>query len=148
MHEIKFNITSETLEKLKLLQEIINYERDNDKLTIEDVVKGSLFHYLNRFYTNRINEAEIEKLIPLGSHGELVNCIGKFMNDNNITPSHVANETQITRAMMSNILNNKKPPSLDVFIRIWVALGCPPLHKLLKREINNFHTCQEESHIP
>lgn len=146
MNEIKIALTDETLERLNLIKDIVNHRRDGDELTIENIVKGSLYFYLNRFFTERVCENEIESVIPLGSFGELSNTILEYMEKNNITYSYMANEIQVTRSTISKILHNQKQPSLDLFIRIWVWLGCPPIHELLVRT-NNVHTHQEEFHI-
>jgi transcriptional regulator with XRE-family HTH domain len=44
--------------------------------------------------------------------------------------------TNIHAGNISIILSNRSQPSLDYFLRIWIALGCPPLNQCLYREID------------
>jgi transcriptional regulator with XRE-family HTH domain len=45
----------------------------------------------------------------------------------------LAEKTNIDPANVSIILNNRSQPSLDYFLRLWIALGCPPINECLSR---------------
>ncbi len=65
---------------------------------------------------------------------------GEEQNQNIVASilNNIPSDSEITKIEPSNIsliFRNKNQPSLDYFLRIWIALGCPPISDCLYREI-------------
>lgn len=135
--EYTIHLNKETTDKLNELTAATNYLcQDGEKLTPEDIIKGSLAYYLDRFYENTVSSAaEMEKVIPLSSNYPLKNKIGEILDTRPISKLDIAAQLKISKGTLSGIINNRHQPSLDIFVRLWVMLGCPPLHEILYREI-------------
>lgn len=114
-------------QKLKTL----NFDGKHNHQTIEDFIVGCVCHYLRALKY----QIDLSGLNDLGKPYRLKNNIKELMDKRGIIPADLSKETGISPSNISLILNNKNQPSLDYFFRIWIALKCPPLDKILYREV-------------
>ncbi len=135
---ISISISDDTLEKLQKLANIKDFLLNNGETTsVEDLIKASIHFYLSRFYSDTSPEITTQ-LLSLGTDYPLKNRFKEHAQENTgLLANHIANQTKIPKNTISNIFNNNNQPSLDHFLRIWVLLGCPPLERVLYREVPN-----------
>lgn len=75
---------------------------------------------------------DIEQLIK--HDGPIKNNIKKLMKEHKMTQKELSELTGIDKSNLSIYMNNKSQPSIEFFLRIWHALGYPPLTELLYKE--------------
>lgn len=93
--------------------------------SVEEFVKASLFNQLN----------SLEKIYEISvSEGELKNRFKEIMKKKGLKQSELAKKCKIDQGSMSRILKNEYQPHLDIFIRIWTSLDCPPIELVLYRD--------------
>lgn len=111
----------------------IQFEKKDEKIrSIEEFVKGSALQVLKWIK----NENEFAGMDDLGKPYRLENSFKKVMEDKGMRAKDLAELTNIHAGNISIILNNRSQPSLDYFLRIWIALGCPPMDECLHRVKN------------
>lgn len=108
----------------------LNFSEKDDYHTMEDFIVGCICHYLRTLK----NQIDLSGLDDLGKPYRLKNKFKEYMDKKGIIPADLAKETGIGASNISLILKNKNQPSLDYFLRIWMALQCPPLDRILYRE--------------
>lgn len=136
-HSITIQISDDTYKKLSEVIGFINMRSKSDSdLLPEDIIKAALYRYLNRLQDKSILEwnEEVLKLLPLDTDCQMKNRIKHFIKENNITQTDLAQRAKVPVSTISSILNNQNQPSIDVFLKIYYALDCPPLNELLYRE--------------
>lgn len=108
----------------------VQFDKEDKKVaSIEEFVKGSVIQVVKWID----HEDSFAGYDDLGRPFRLENSFKKIMEDKGMKGKELAEITGIHQGNISAILNNKNQPSLDYFLRIWIALGCPPLNECLYR---------------
>lgn len=135
----KINLNIELNEStINRIEKIVNYENSKNQLklkdrplrSIEDFIKGAVIRELQKiehFYAL----ADFERL---NKKSKLKNNIRQYIKYHKIKQRELAIVTGMDEGSISHILNNRNQPTLEVFIKIWVALNCPPIEEILYRE--------------
>jgi DNA-binding Xre family transcriptional regulator len=127
-------------EDLKEIEKILHYRNskimaldvDKKSRTVEEFVKGCVNYYLKQVK----NQEELAGIDDLGKPYRLKNRFKEIMESKGLRGKDLSELTNIHAGNISIILSNRSQPSLDYFLRIWIALGCPPLNQCLYREID------------
>lgn len=102
---------------------------DKKPRTIEEFIKGSTIQNLKWLKAEEISAG----LDDLGKPYRLKNNFKEIVKRKGWTQKQLADATNIDPSNISITLSNRSQPSLDYFLRIWIALGCPPLNECLSR---------------
>jgi DNA-binding XRE family transcriptional regulator len=103
---------------------LLKNERSNS-FNIEDFISGCVNYYLEQINTHT-------KLAT--SNGKLQNNFKQIMEQKGLKQVDLANITKISKGNLSGILSNRIQPSVDYFLRIWFALGRPPIEECFYRK--------------
>jgi len=114
-------------QKLKTL----NFDGHYNHTSIEQFIVGCVCHYMRALKY----QIDLSGIQDLGKPYRLKNRFKEYMDKHGIIPADLVKQTGIGASNISLILKNKNQPSLDYFLRIWMALKCPPLDKILYREV-------------
>lgn len=136
-YSITIQITDDTYNKITEVIGVINMRSKTEtNFTPEDIVKAALYRYLNRLQDKSILEwsEEVVRLLPLDAEFPMKNRIKVYLKKHGLTQTDLAQRSRIPLSTVSAILNNQHQPSIDIFLRIYYALDCPPLNDLLYRE--------------
>ncbi|AZV43702.1 hypothetical protein BAOM_3093 [Peribacillus asahii] len=133
---INLLIKKETMDKIEKLTQHRNLKNDLFNKgkrfnTVEDFIIGTLYHYLDQIENQDLSAG----LDDLGKPYRLKNNFKEIANSKSLSQQKVSEMTNIEPSNISLIFRNKNQPSLDYFLRIWIALGCPPISSCLYREI-------------
>lgn len=140
---LTINLQKSTFEKIKKIKNYLNLRVSKEtEITEEEIIKSAIANYLYYFFEEEDlieykKNKELSDLIlnyDLGKPYQLKNNFKKIMKEKKIKQVYLVEQTKIAKSNLSLILNNKTQPSLDYFLRIWCALGFPPLDKVLFRE--------------
>lgn len=128
-------LREETFQQIKELIEVSNIKnktlhKKKRYYTVEDFVVGCVYYYLD----NIEKEYFTAGYDDLGKPFRLKNRIKEIIDKKGITQARLSEMTGIDPSNISQIVRNKNQPSLDYFLRIWIALGTPPINKILYRE--------------
>jgi predicted XRE-type DNA-binding protein len=127
-------------ETLKRIQEVSTYTSFSNYLNpsrnkptdldIEDFITACVNDKLDeiRNYIELVNYEE------MGRQGKLRNRFKEFLDKTDLKQKDLSEITGIHKANISTFLSNQKQPSLESFIRIWIAFKCPPIHELIYKE--------------
>lgn len=108
----------------------VQFDKEDKKVSsIEEFITGSVIQVLKWLK----DEDSFAGIDDLGKPYRLQNDFKKIMLKKGMRGKDLADTTNIHHGNISTILNNKNQPSLDYFLRIWIALGCPPLNECLYR---------------
>lgn len=133
---IEIKIKKETLQKIErlMLHQNITNELNPTRGRSND-------YDIDDFITACINQEldKIEHFYELTSHDlgkpfQLKNRFKEFLEEYGWDQKYLCDVTGINKGTISTAVANKNQPSLDYFLRIWVAFGCPPLESILYRE--------------
>jgi DNA-binding Xre family transcriptional regulator len=108
---------------------VLALDLDKKSRTVEDFAKGCFIHYLKALRT----QEELAGIDDLGKPFRLRNHFKEIVQKKGWTQKQLAEATNIDPSNISITLSNRSQPSLDYFLRIWIALGCPPLTECLSR---------------
>lgn len=108
---------------------IIVDNEDKKATSIEEFVTGSVIQVLKWLKS----EDSLAGINDLGKPYRLKNKFKEIMESKGWRGKDLAELTNIHAGNISIILSNRSQPSLDYFLRIWIALGCPPLNECLYR---------------
>jgi predicted XRE-type DNA-binding protein len=119
------------------IKKIIEYKDKRDFLfnketnyeNIESFIEGCVHYYLKQI--KRIQE--LSGINDLGRPFQLENKIGELLNQKRMSQKELSDITGIAAPNINNFVKNKNQPSLDYFLRIWIAFGCPPLDWMFYR---------------
>lgn len=134
--EIPIYLKKETLEKI---EKIIEFENSKNviykphrysKNTVQDFVTGCVYTYLKKMHIHN----ELENVDDLSKPTTLKNKIKDYLKELGWKQKDLADKSGMDTGNLSYILSNRNQPNLDAFLRIWIALDCPPLSKILYRE--------------
>jgi DNA-binding Xre family transcriptional regulator len=108
---------------------IIVDNEDKKATNVEEFVTGSVIQMLKWLKSEELSAG----LDDLGKPYRLKNHFKEILKRKGWTQKQLAEKTNIDPANISITLSNRSQPSLDYFLRIWIALGCPPINKCLSR---------------
>ncbi|MEW9672935.1 helix-turn-helix transcriptional regulator [Ammoniphilus sp. 3BR4] len=138
----KYTLTiSLTVEQMEELLKVVHLA--NQRLSIEshikpeDVVLASINNFIPKYLPKKMRNPNLSpsNLHHLGStQFPLKNKLKAFLEEKGIKPSTLAKAVNISTGRLSDILNNKNQPSLDVFLRIFYYLDFPDLDEILYRD--------------
>jgi DNA-binding Xre family transcriptional regulator len=116
---------------IKDIEKIIEYKdkrdfvfnKEENYTSVEKFIVGCVYYYLRQIknieYFSGIND--------LGRPFRLENKIGELLELKRMSQKDLSEMTGIAAPNINNFVKNKHQPSLDYFLRIWIALECPPL---------------------
>jgi DNA-binding Xre family transcriptional regulator len=116
---------------IKDIEKIIEYKdkrdfvfnKEENYTSVEKFIVGCVYYYLRQIknieYLSGIND--------LGKPFRLENKIGELLDLKRMSQKQLSEMTGIAAPNINNFVKNKNQPSLDYFLRIWIALECPPL---------------------
>ncbi|WP_226035635.1 helix-turn-helix domain-containing protein [Aquibacillus saliphilus] len=135
MKELKINLKDETYESieriitwLNLNNQIKSPDKPND-YTIEEIVRGFIISKVEEFsHFDDINPLLIQ---DIDKNSIIKNRFKEISKNQNITIKQVADQLDMKPPNVSKIWNNKSQPRMELFIKIWIILGCPKLQDCL-----------------
>ncbi|MEI2465015.1 helix-turn-helix domain-containing protein [Niallia taxi] len=132
--ELVIHLKEETMKDIELLviyqnAKTLLFHDSKQTNTIEDFVTGCIHHYIDRVK----HQIDLSGINDLGKPYRLQNHLKEYIDKKGISQAMLAERTGIGASNLSLIMKNKNQPSLDYFFRIWIALECPPLDKILYR---------------
>lgn len=136
--KVKFTIEFDK-ERVKEIHDALNFTIYNNKFKNPDLPQD---YDIEDFITSCVN-VQIDLINTYYQHSEVVlsdkkyrvkNRIKEFIDQHDIKQKDLSEMTGIHKANISTFLSNQKQPSIESFIRIWIALGCPQIHEILYRE--------------
>lgn len=121
----------------KEIEKILHYRNskimalsiDKKSRSTEEFIKGCINYYLKQVK----NQEELAGIDDLGKPYRLKNRFKEIMESKGLRGKDLSELTNIHAGNISIVLSNRSQPSLDYFLRIWIALGCPPLDQCLYR---------------
>ncbi|HLS09886.1 helix-turn-helix transcriptional regulator [Lentibacillus sp.] len=136
MKKLTIRLNDDTYHQLKELTELenlINRHRDTDRddnYQVEDFVAGAVIDKLEQISHFK----QINPLIENAHRPVIKNRFKEIAKEKNIYIKDIADQLNMKPPNISKIFNNASQPRLELFIKIWIVLGCPPLHKCLYLE--------------
>lgn len=123
---------------IKKLEDICSYLsiRHNKEKTLEHLIKDAIADYLAVVTpSTKEEQSYIRTLIVDNKRYAIKNRFKEIMLQKGIKQVKIHQDTGISESNLSQILNNKNLNiTLDSFLRIWMALGCPPIADCLYRD--------------
>ncbi|GAB3062169.1 helix-turn-helix domain-containing protein [Virgibacillus ainsalahensis] len=136
MKEVTIQLNDETYHQIKEitdLENLINRHRDknrSDNYKVEEFIVGSILDKIDQIqHFNAVNpflESDKQPLIK--------NRFKEIAKQKNIYIKDVADQLHMKPPNVSKIFNNVSQPRLELFIKIWLVLGCPPMHRCIYLE--------------
>jgi hypothetical protein len=135
---VKFTIEF-SKERVKQIHDALNFTIYNNKFKNPNLPQD---YNIEDFITACVN-VQIDLINTYYQHPEVVssdkkfrikNKFKEFMDEHGIKQKDISEMTGIHKANISTFLSNQKQPSIESFIRLWVAFGCPQIHEVLVRE--------------
>jgi|GEM_PF-1406447 len=132
--EIVIHLKEDIIKDIELLviyqnAKTLLFHESKNTHTVEDFVVGCIHHYIERVK----DQIDLSGINDLGKPYRLQNKFKEFMDKKGVSQAMLSERTGIGASNLSLIMKNKNQPSLDYFFRIWIALECPPLDKILYR---------------
>ncbi len=138
--EITIKIRQETMD---FLTDVKNYENlkskfknGRPKVDEEDIVKAAIDHFMcdvRNFYKQLIIN-DIKN--GIGKPYKLRNRLKEILKEKGLKQKDLSELSGMDRASISLILTNRNLPSMDAFLRIWVALDYPSVEDMFYRELS------------
>lgn len=124
-------------EMYKEIEKILHYRNsrimaldlDKKSRSVEEFVKGCVTYYLKQVK----GQEQLAGIDELGKPYKLKNRFREITERKGLRGKDLAEMTNIHAGNISIVFSNRSQPSLDYFLRIWIALGCPPLNECLYR---------------
>jgi DNA-binding XRE family transcriptional regulator len=137
MKKVKYiiEVNESTASEIKKLVDYHNMKVDfgelnRDKIKEEDIIKAAIAEYLNLFSATQKSQSLLT--INMENNRKIQLNIKPILKEKGMKQADLAHITGINKANISDILNHKYLPGLEVFIKIWVALDCPPLNEIIR----------------
>jgi DNA-binding Xre family transcriptional regulator len=108
---------------------VIVDNEDKKATTIEEFVTGSVIQVLKWLKAEEVSAG----FDDLGKPYRLRNHFKEILKSKGWNQKMLAEKTNIDPSNISIILSNRSQPSIDYFLRIWIALECPQINKCLSR---------------
>ena len=105
------------------------FEKETNYTSMENFIVGCVCYYLRQI--NGIKD--LSGINELGRPFQLENKIGELLDQKRISQKELSDLTGIAASNINNFVKNKNQPSVDYFLRIWIALECPPLDWMFYR---------------
>ncbi|MGG4438354.1 helix-turn-helix transcriptional regulator [Priestia megaterium] len=135
--EISIHLSKEVVDQINNILQLENslnhvIKSRNHKPTydIEDFIIGCIHKQLAHIDMIR----DLEAYEHLGETRQLKNRIKEVAESKGWNQKRLTEVTGINKGTASTIFSNNHQPSIDYFLRIWIALGCPPIEELFYRE--------------
>lgn len=133
--EVSLKIRESTLQ---IIENIVTYENkknqllDNEKpyVTIEDFIAGCCTEIIKKLEV--YNEKIVHGFENVSSY-KLKNRIKEVLKEKNIKQLDLADLTGLDKSTINLIVNNRTQPTLEAFLKIWVALDFYPIEKIFYR---------------
>lgn len=124
--------TVNKIEKITLFKNVSDelFNDGSEHYSIEDFIIGCVYHYIKTIESKNT----ISGLSDLGKPFKLKNRFKEILKEKGISQKQLSDMTQIKAGNISQILNNNNQPSLDYFLRLWIALDYPRIDRCLYRE--------------
>lgn len=125
--------TVDNIRKIRDYENIKNEIKDNGRSTtneLSDFITGCVNLYLRKLN----GEESLAGFDDLGKPYRLKNRFKAYLKSKGLKQVELAEKTGIDPGNISIILSNRSQPSLDYFLRIWIALGRPPIENVMYRE--------------
>ncbi len=123
------------------LEKISNYlsVREHRDVSIERIIKAAIADYIDVMSPTSNAEITSLKSLIFETNQEkpyaIKNRFKEIMKQKGIKAVQIHRDTGISESNLSQLLNNKNlNMTLDSFLRIWIALDCPPIADCLYRE--------------
>ncbi|MGJ9458767.1 helix-turn-helix domain-containing protein [Oceanobacillus sp. CF4.6] len=136
MKEITIKLKDETYEQIREITELenlINRHRDknrSDNYKIEEFIVGSIIDKMEQIkHFDLINPFSENQRQPC-----IKNRFKEIAKQKKIYIKDIADQLNMQPPNISKIFNNVSQPRLELFIKIWFVLGCPPLHQCIYLE--------------
>jgi hypothetical protein len=108
----------------------INLDNEDKKPTnIEEFITGSIMQSLKWINGQNV----VAGMDDLGKPYRLKNRFKAIAESKGLRGKDLAHMTNIHAGNISIIFSNRSQPSCDYFLRIWIALGCPPITECFYR---------------
>jgi hypothetical protein len=136
---ITIHLSNETLQMIdsltcyKNVKDDLKFKNKPQHYTTEDFITGCVNLYIKQLQTWE----EISGLDDLGKPYRLKNRFKEIAEKKGMKGKDLAKLTGIHDGNISIVLSNRSQPSLDYFLRIWIALGRPDIQDCLYREKEN-----------
>lgn len=132
--EIPIYLSEEVFQEVTSIVEYKNmkdlvFTNTNNHKTVENFIIGCVCDYIRQIKSDDPNDTSLNLI----GKQPIKNKIKEHMQKLGLTQVDLCNKTGISKSNMSLIVSNKNQPALDYFIRIWVALECPPINQLVFR---------------
>jgi DNA-binding Xre family transcriptional regulator len=109
------------------------FEKETNYTSVEDFIVGCVCYYLRQIKSN----IDLSGINDLGRPFRLENKIGELLEQKRMSQKDLSDLTGIAPPNINNFVKNKNQPSVDYFLRIWIALECPPLNWMFYRITKN-----------
>lgn len=136
MKKITIELNEETYDQIKEitdLENLINRHRDKnrrDNYKVEEFVVGCIVDKIEQIkHFELVNPFLEDNTQPV-----IKNRFKEIAKVKNIYMKDIADQLNMQPPNISKIFNNASQPRLELFIKIWIVLGCPPLHKCIYLE--------------
>lgn len=131
------SISKKNADRIKAIVQYENlkskFKTNRSPVEEEDVIKAALLWYLDK--VEKFNEiVEASGFNDLGKPYRIKNRFKFYLKEQGMKQNDLSEMTGIDKGNLSLILNNRNQPSLDYFMRIWIALDAPPIEDVLYRE--------------
>lgn len=129
MKKIEININDDTYAKLSEIVNWLNLDNKiqniDDRYTIEDFVLGAAHNQSKMVEEYLIKPYDIEKK-PV-----FKNRFKEIAKERGVRQVDICNKLGVQKSNLSHIFSNAIQPRSELFFKIWVLLGCPPIHECI-----------------
>lgn len=130
-------LSEDVIKEIKTMVDLRNTRiiLDNEERkvrSVEEFIKGSVIQTIKWLKSEELSAG----MDDLGKPYRLRNRFKEIAEKKHLKGKDLSELTNIRPSNISYILANRNQPSLDYFLRIWIALGCPPLNECLYRDTN------------
>lgn len=136
MKKITIELNEETYDQIKEitdLENLVNRHRDKnrrDNYKVEEFVVGCIVDKVEQIKHFEL----VNPFIESNTQPRVKNRFKEIAKNKKIYIKDVADQLNMLPPNISKIFNNLSQPRLELFIKIWIVLGCPPLHQCVYLE--------------
>ena len=105
------------------------FEKEKNYSSMENFIVGCVCYYIRQIKGIQ-NLSGIEEL---GRPFQLENKISELLDQKRMSQKELSDLTGIAPSNINNFVKNRNQPSVDYFLRIWIAFECPPLEWMFYR---------------
>ncbi|KAA9014888.1 helix-turn-helix domain-containing protein [Niallia endozanthoxylica] len=127
-----------TVEQLKQISHYLAV-REQQEVPLERIIRAAIADYIDMMAPLSDTDTTALKSLLFEPNNEkpyaIKNRFKEIMKQKGIKAVQIHRDTGISESNLSQLLNNKNlNMTLDSFLRIWLALDCPPIADCLYRE--------------